>query len=371
LPEDLKHIQVIARKIDDEIDCINTIVSSLIGKLTYLGSWDSAEGHLIPRSLEAIVNTGYADCKEYSLCAAAVLNGLGYQAKVALVKRDEVYLEENNLPHLAQFNHAILKVVSPSRRIYWIDPTNRTSMADGIYPDIADRPALVLDPEDPTYEHIPPIDYRHARVNRVDTTTINDEGYVETSGFFSFHGETAQKLIEALKMHQKSVVREGLIRSLCYGGNPINFTLDLPESISPKVQDLKATYTYEDPNPLLLTNCGYAFSPRTEWYEPYMATSQKHEGAIFVGHPETKVRKIIFKNAYAEDLNSLAFSIQTPWLNAKRELLLSDNGTTIIETIEKLKSVIPAKDLKSHRFEELRKTLCKCSRVAVVFSKLN
>jgi hypothetical protein len=368
LPKDLKHILTIANKVDNEIDCIDTVVSSLIGKLTYLGSWNTAEGHYIPRTLEETVNTGYADCKEYSACAAAILNRLGYKAKVALVQRSEVYIDENNLPGLEQFNHAIVKVIGPSGKTYWIDPTNKTSMADGIYPDNADRPALILDPEDSSYERIPPIDYRHARFSREDTTTLRNDGFIETRGSFHFQGEPGQKLIEDLTMRQQSVIKECIIRDLCNGGDPVNPTLDLPESISSKVQDLKGTYSYGIQNALFFTNHGYAFPLMSEWHKPYVETSQKHEGAIFVGHPETIVRKRIFKNAKAKDLNSLAFSIQTPWLNAKRELFVSDDGIIIIETTEKLKSVIPAKDLKSHQFEELRKTLRKyCDGASVIF----
>ena len=165
LPKDFEHIQNIASKIDNEIDLIDIVVSHLIEKISYLGHWDSAEGQMIPRTLEEIVNTGQGDCKDFSIAGAAILNRLGYQAKVALVERGDRYLEETTLPGVHHFNHVIVKIISPSKKTYWIDPTNKTTMAGGTYPDIADRPVLVLDPENPTYERIPPIDYKHAKVN--------------------------------------------------------------------------------------------------------------------------------------------------------------------------------------------------------------
>lgn len=371
LPSALNFIRIAASKVKDETDCIDTVVSHLIEKIHYLGNWNSAEGNLVPRTLDQIVTTGYGDCKEYSACLVAILNALGYQAKVALVHRGEVYLEENKLPGVQSFNHAIVKAIGPSGTVYWIDPTNTTTMADGIYPDIADRPALVLDPAKPTHEHIPPIDYHHASFNVEESITLRDEGYVITQGSFCLQGETGQSFTQDLIMNQPSVVRECLIRGLCNGGDPINPTLNLPTSASRKVQTVKATYSYEEANTMLHTNHGYAFPLRSTWHKPYVATSQKHDGAIFVGHPETRIRKTIFKKADAKNLNNLEFSVQTPWLNAKRELLVSDDGITVIETIQQLKSVISAKDLKSPEFEELRKTLRKyCDGAAIIFSKL-
>lgn len=340
----------------------------MIKKISYLGNWDSAEGHYIPRTLEGIVKTGYGDCKDYSISLSAILNSLGYKARVALVRRDEIYLEEGHLPGLNQFNHAIVKVVSPSGKTYWIDPTNITTMSDGIYPDIADRPALVLDPENPTYERTPPVDYRHAKASREETITINDKGYVVTNGSSSFQGESGVCLTQKLLMNPPSVVRESRLKEYC--NDPLNASLTLPESVSAKVQDMKETYSYEEANTMIHTNLGYAFPLLEDWHYPYVLTSQKHEGAIFVENPNTLIIKRIFKNADAENLDSLAFSIKTPWLNVKRELVATDEGIIVTETIEKLKSVISAKDLKSPQFQKLRETLRKyCDGVAIILSK--
>jgi hypothetical protein len=370
LPKAFEDIRNAASKIKNETECIDMIVSQLIKKVNYLGNWNSAEGHFIPRTLEAIVTTGYGDCKDYSVSLAAILNALGYKARVAVVYRGEVYVEGNRLPGLNQFNHAIVKAVSPSGKTYWIDPTNITTMADGIYPDIADRPAIVLDPENPIYERIPPIDYRHAKFSWEEATSIKDEGYVVTNGSICTQGESGKGYTEALTMHPHSVVKEFMAKDFCNSGDPINATLNLPELTSPKVQPLKVSYSYEEENTMLLTNHGYAFPLKSTWHKPYVATSQKHEGAIYVGHPETLVGKKFFKNVKAEDIKSLEFSLKTPWLNAKREIVASAEGVTVIETVEKLKSVISAKELKSPQFQTLRNTLRKyCDGVAIILSQ--
>jgi len=372
LPAVLDAIRVTARKTNTETECIDTVVSGLIEKIHYLGNWNSAEGNLIPRTLHQIVTTGYGDCKEYSACLAAILNALGYRAKIALVQRGEVYLEENKLPGIHPFNHAIVQAIGPSGKTYWIDPTNITTMADGIYADIANRPALVLDPNKPEYVSIPSIDHRHACFNVEETITIKNDGYVVTQGAFCLQGEKAQGFTQDLLMNQPSVLKEHVIKTLCHSADPINPTLTLPEATSRKVQTLNASYGYEEKNTLLHTNQGCAFPLESTWHQPYVGTSQKHEGTIFVGHPETRIKKTIFKKAEAENLDTLAFSIQSPWLNAKREIFVSEEGITVVETVERLQSVISAKEFNSPQFEELKQTLRKyCDGAAIIFSTLN
>lgn len=370
LPEELQKIRTIASTIKDETDCIDTIVAHLIGKITYLGSWNTAEGLMAPRSLEAIITSGYGDCKEYSACLSAILNSLGYKARIALVKRNAIYLDDASLPNLEKFNHAIVKVISPSGKTYWIDPTNIVSMANGIFPDIADRPALVLDGENPTYERVSPIDYHRATSKYKEIITIKDDGYVQTEGSFAFEGETAKDYIEYLNMHHISTVKEALIKKLCKSSDPINPTLTLSECTTCKVKPVNATFSYGENHILTHTNLGKAFPLKGNWHKPYIATSQKDEGALYVGYPQTVVKEKIFKNVSAKNLETLAFSIQTPWLNAKRELSMTKDGIIVTETVEILKSMISAKDLKSKEFAKLKETLrTYCEGAAIVFSK--
>jgi hypothetical protein len=370
LPPSLEAIRKLASQITDEKDCLDTIVAHLIKNISYLGSWNSAEGQHIPRSLEAITRTGFGDCKEYSICLSAILNALGYTSNVALVARGDHYIETNRQPGLSDFNHAIVKVVSPSGKTYWIDPTNATAMADGTYPDIADRPALVLHPKNPTYERIPPVNHSHAICEHAQTITLKDEGAIETSGQLCHKGECAAPLTAFIVGSPPSVVQEVLQKAICNTADPVNFTLRLPPNVSPKVQVLTSDYGYEAENNLSLTNCGYAFPLESMWAEPYVEASHTHEGGLLLDHPQTKVRKLFFPGVQAMNPESLAFSIKTPWLNASRELLVSDEGVTIIETVQQIKSIIPAKDIKSEKFKHLIKTLRKyCKSVSLILSR--
>lgn len=369
LPKKLEEMYQAVRNVKNEIDCMNTVVRSLIGNISYLGNWNIAEGHLAPRSLAQIVQTGCGDCKEYAVCLASILNKLGYKARVAAVFRGDAHVEWATIPNHSEFNHAIVKVITPSGKTYWVDPTNIVAMADGIFPDIADRPVLVLDPENPTYERVPPIDPAHATSHLERVVTIKEGGNIHTEGAFHFAGEASKGFTELLSLHPLSMVKEIVIKSLSNNNDPKNGALTLSEEVSSIVKPLKGNFSYEEDSIMIHTNFGDAFPLAGNWYKPYIAVSQQDEGALHVGHPQTIIKKILLKGISAEHLNKLAFSLETPWLNVKREIVLTEEGVLVTEIIEQLKTIIPAKDLKSDEYRKLKETLRKyCDGAAIIFS---
>jgi len=391
LPEKLASIRDKASTITDEGKCIDTVVTHLMDHLHYLSISNTPTGALVPRSLKEIVTSGQADCKEYSVCLARILNDLGYQAKIAAIRRGEVYLDWKILPEISEFNHAIVKVMGPSGRLYWVDPTNDVSMVDGIFSDIADRPVEVLDLEKTTYERTPPIDHKHSVSNYERTITLLENGAIKIEGTWDSTGEAAKDTIASLCMKPFSLVKEETLKSLAVKDDPINGTLTFsdekntsqqekmslagngpPEenTASRTVRPLHATFSFEEKHILMHTNHGNAFPLPGHWFEPYITVPQDNEGAIYVGDPETILKKTFFKNVSAECLEKLACSIETPWLNAKRELTASKEGVLVTEKIEMLKSIISSKDLKSKEYKELKAKLSKYyDNVAILFSE--
>ena len=128
------------------IEKLNTVTSLLAENINYLGDWRPISGLYVPRDLEAIANTKLADCKDFSAATAAILRKLGMEAHISWVKRGLGAFESPTpLPTMTEFNHAIVRAVT-SGRTYWVDPTNFSSFAQGIFPDIADKRTLTLDP---------------------------------------------------------------------------------------------------------------------------------------------------------------------------------------------------------------------------------
>ena len=88
---------------------------------------------------------------------------------------------------------------------------------------------------------------------------------------------------------------------------------------------------------MYFTNEGYVFPLESKWDKLYTKTAPEDEGAIFVGHPETLVEKLIFNNSRANNLDSLTFSVTSPWLEAKREISCSGDCIFVTTTVQKKK----------------------------------
>ena len=65
------------------------------------------------------------------------------------------------------------------------------SMADGIFPDIADRLALVIDTDHKVCERIPPIDPDHAKITLTSKVSFVGPATLAISGDMVFSGENA------------------------------------------------------------------------------------------------------------------------------------------------------------------------------------
>lgn len=75
--------------------------------------------------LRPVTGNGMADCKDFAAMTTAILRTLGHKAWMVLVHREEKYLAySQQIPALAEFNHAIVKVVAKNGKTYCVDPTN-------------------------------------------------------------------------------------------------------------------------------------------------------------------------------------------------------------------------------------------------------
>ena len=372
LPPLQESIKKAAATISNPVDQINKVTSLLSEKIRYMGDWRTTEGKFAPRSLKAVADSGVGDCKDYSASTAAILNSLGYKARVAIIKRGVSYIPpKKSLPSFSMFNHTIVKVTTKDGKVFWIDPTNFASMADGIFPDIAERPALVLDMKDPSYEMIPNINYQHSKMDIKGNMEIKGNDILKTEGELKLMGESAQEFTGAALSHSLQVIEEATIMTLSGEASPLKKKVTLPPLDSRIVKDLAISYSYEQENHLLLTNMGSGILLNFSWANNFIDTSPTQEGTTFVGLPVTLHKAITIKNVDVEQAKALAYAFKSPWVEAKRECHLSDQGVEIVETVTILKSFITAEEVRSKQFQELRQSIKKyCSKIALIISKL-
>ncbi len=371
LPEVLESIKKTAQDIQDPIDQINHVTSSLSEKVRYMGDWRSIEGRYAPRPLKTIAESGFGDCKDFSVATGAILKSLGYKIHFALVNRHDAYLvPRKTLPSLGFFNHVMLKVTDKNGKVFWIDPTNTVSMANGLFPDIADRPTLLLDKDNPTYEQIPSIDYKHARFENEKTLQLKPGSLLHTQGVVRTFGEKNLMLTGATLSNSAQAVGEMIVHNLSGEATPISQHVQLPDLSSRICKDVSFSYDYEQENEVLLTNAGDGINLEASWANTYLNTSTDQVGTLFIDHPYTLKRKLLIKNVKVENLNNLNYHLKAPWVEAQRECRMVPEGIEIVENVSILKSFISADEVKTPSFKEFRTQLKKyCTKVAVIVNQ--
>lgn len=369
LPPKFQNIANIAAEEKDEVDQINKVTSMIQDTIQYLGDWKTVEGKLFPRDLATIEKTQLGDCKDFATSTAAILNTLGYQAKVAAVERGDVVANSKAILPAHIFNHAIVYAVGKSGKEYWIDPTNIVSMAGNIFPDIADRWSLVLDTTAPQYIRIPAISYKTSVMLVKKEYNVNKDK-IDKKVIINFKGESAMRLTGLGFSLSEKAIADMLYRSV--EGKDVDDD-NKKRAIIPKldsriVKDLKFELEYDQKDGFLMTNLGRGVSLSYGVVKRFANSSPMNVQDNFVGSEETIIRNTLIKGVVVKNIESLNLSIDTPWVKLSRTGKVVKDGVEIIDKTEVLKSYITNEELKSKEYIELKAALEKNYRdVAVLF----
>lgn len=372
IPDLLQEIIKVAENEKDELKQINLVTSRINEKIQYLGDWRSVDGRFKPRDLTQISQKQIGDCKDFSAATSAILNKLGYKAQIALVRRgalDQSDLEV--LPYIGAFNHAMVKVTNKEGKVYWIDPTNSISMAGGIFPDIENKMALILDSLTPKYEKISAIDFQHAAIESIREITIKGD-LVEDHADITLKGEAASEFTGISLNASIKHIEEAVFQ--IFSGTNIEEenrkSIVLPDLSSRIVNDLNFKVHYEQKNLTVKTNLGFAYPLKNSWVKDITEIASDNIGDLYIGPSITRKKQTLFKNILVNDIEKLNYKIETPWLVASRSCSKSEQGFEVVESFEILTSFIPNEDLKSAEFKKLQDTLKQnVENSAIVFSE--
>lgn len=373
LPAVFLDIVKVAAEKKDQREQINTVTSILSEKVQYLGDWRSVAGRVIPRDLNTIATSQVGDCKDMAASTVAMLRKLGYKADVALVYRGvELMHEVQTLPDMAEFNHAMVKVSSNDGKTIWIDPTNFVSMAGGIFPDIANRMALVLDPDKPTYERIPNITYDQAQISINQELRVKKDNILEHTSQLTLKGESAIDFTGVTLQASTKTVEDEIFKTMSgsYLNDKNKRGIHLPDLSSRIVKDLNIKLSYDKEDATYSTNLGQAYRIKANWLDKFIETTDDQVSDVLLGYPVTLSKRIVLKDIKVRNINSLNYKIDTPWVQAVRECKALGNDIEITETVNITKSFIPNKDLKTEQYLKLKTDLEKYFKnVAVIFDQ--
>lgn len=372
LPATFKAIAESAISESADEDKINAVTSLLNEKVQYMGDWRTVSGKYFPRDLEKIADSQVGDCKDFSASTAAILQELGYKVQPVLVMRGTTNTSNSKaLPNMGNFNHVMLRVTNKDGKIYWIDPTNTVSMAQGIFPDIADRNALVLNSEEADYIKIPAVQAENSKVISHSELTIEDN-VVNEYGRLTVQGEAALGLTGVGLYYSNEQLRDSVFHMISgvYLDEEEKKFLELPDLTLRNVEDLTIKYEFQQKNKIFKTNLGPALNLGDNWLNDVVNTASDQVSDLFIGVPKTKESHMIIKDIKIKNCENLNFEIDSPWLYVNRFCKYKNDGTEFSNLITIKKSFITNEELKTAEYKNLKSELeNNFSRASIIISE--
>ena len=379
LPEFYRDILKSAQKFEaGSQDQINFVISSLIEKIRYMGDWRPINGGHVPRSLSTIVKTGFGDCKDLSVSLSALLKHLGFKAQVALVSRSSAYHSsyEYTLPNKKAFNHAIVRAEIKDR-VFWLDPTNFSVYSHGIFSDIADRPALILEHPNPRMLRTKKPESSEAELRLLRDFQITENDQVRVKGAIHFKGRSAISFAGASLNRSKESIDYSFIK---YTGADIStlkeWTVGDYDLSSRIVKDfsVEVFYTMEKNNPF----SGYKSQLGSLFFSPYLGDVQiffirtkDRVSDLFLGQPRRVVFISKLNNMRPLGNFNMDCHLESKWLEARRHVE-SVKPLTIKDIYEFKQAEVPVAEIKSEEFLKLQKDLKNCFvHFAMIYKKID
>ena len=254
-------------------------------------------------------------------------------------------------------NHAMVKAIGKSGKIYWVDPTNLVSMAQGIFPDVAGKHAFVLDPKNPSREKIPEVSLLTNQTVADRALTIQKDCSIDVSGKAIFKGESALEWAgKGLVLSPKGIEEEIISTSV---GEPLEKedkrTVEMPDLTKRIAEDLVFKYTYHQRQGVKRTNRGYYLEIPAMLS---LLTAEDQVSDMFLGSPPITLKKVrVIKGGTIENTQILNAEIKTPWVEAKRVCTQEKEGLHMEDTLVIKTRFIPADDLKGLVYKKLAKDL--------------
>ena len=354
-------------------DRLNTITAELASQIRYLGDWRTSAGKFLPRDLATIAATQYGDCKDYAAATAAILRALGVEADVAWIYRGMRY---RRLPVRAplhnDFNHAIVYVRDGDGE-RWIDPTNFASFADGIYPDIAGRQALVLRGRTPEMLQTPdarPTD-AEVRVTRVVHFAPDEQLLID--GTLALTGTSAIPYAGAALKRSTRSLDYGLAG---YFGSPNElreWKVEPYDLTSRVVRDLEFHAHLVQRDSPMRTSAGDAFylGMGGQSVAALLTPTEQRVSDLANGTPRRYGQTTELRDVRRVGRRSLDCTVESPWVDFKRTVKDVPRGVRIDDQAVVYMEIIPNADLKSERFAEVQARVRQClTGSSVVYERL-
>jgi len=368
LPAPFEKILQAAAKETKLTDRINRITSQLADEVRYLGDWRPTQGGHVPRPLDVIASTKFGDCKDYSVVTAAILRRLGVNARIAWVERGP---QGSPLPKVTldtAFNHAIV-AVEDGKEIRWIDPTNYVSFAQGIFEDIMDRPAMIVDPTNSEVKQIPLGRPDDSLIRKYFEVTFTGDSDANLRAELSYSGRGAASMAGISREVSRESINHLISKSIAED-NYVKWSkvedFDLSSRI---VKDVTLRARVGVRNFTIRTTAGKAYQlHRADLGEIIDLETEQRVSDFFIGYPERREITYRLNGGSLVGRTPAGCQLDSPWLKASRQFIQKGASILVKDTTEIKKTVLTNAELKGREFDKFQSKLQRCfHQVALVF----
>ncbi|MGZ3696189.1 MAG: DUF3857 domain-containing protein, partial [Bdellovibrionota bacterium] len=316
-----------------DVEKINLVTSELANTVRYVGDWVPVDGVFHPRPLQIVADTGFGDCKDFSTVTATILRKLSFDTHVAWTNRGtNLSLPPLSLP-TAYFNHAIVYAKKNGRE-FWVDPTNTTSFAQGIYDDISGREALVLDPSSLEIKKITDATEDGSTVNIEMNLYFEANSISRAEGEFSLGGRSIIGMTGTGLRWEKAHLDYQLVSWLTDPGNLLDWKLPPYDFSSRIVKDFKTKFQYRKRWNPVQTSAGPGLLVPSP---PYIGQFQFRRGdrvsGLYLADPKKWKRRIRFYGKKATLRDQPSCEIKSKWLDFSRRFRMKGE---VLELAEEL-----------------------------------
>lgn len=361
LPPAFMAIKEKSNKQPTAIQKINQVLALQAESVRYMGDWRTVRGGMIPHSLKEISNSFSGDCKDLAVLVTKILRELGIKAWVALVNRGA---EPPFLPAVPYhgFNHAIV-FVNLDGRARWLDPTNFQAFAEGVFEDIADRQALVLNPKEMALQRI---EFSSSQDNKEDEsleTWLKTNDVALTKSNLLHTGLFALPDTGAFLKGSKTGFEELLIEKLTNRSELLNYKIESPNLTSRTVQPLQFEIEYSRPFRPAQTSMGPALDyPPPELIMDLQKVDAASREADFKLRPPSITNSVsTFHNAKIRGNRIKNCQVNSSWVDYT--FRVQEKPIRVTRRLEIKKYLISAEDLHSKEFTDFQNKLRSCGRV--------
>ena len=347
-------------------DQIEFIIASLISGIRYFRDWKAINGGYVPRSLSVIAKTGFGDCKDLSVSLAAVLRKIGFKAHVGFIHRGSWRHSHSDfeLPNGGAFNHAIVQAEREGQ-VFWLDPTNRVSYARGVFPDITDRPVLILKKEGAILLRTPKIHSKEAEYKITRDFEITSSKEIRVTGSIDFKGRGAISFTAASLYKSKESLDYNFIQFIGADTASLKKWKVEEYDLSPRiVKDFSIRMSYsmrQNSYPFnFLTQLGPVFVfPKWSRVNTFDIRIRDRVSDLFLGSPYRAVMVSRLKNIEPVGNSEFGCAFQSPWADFKRSI--ESRRPFIVKDIYDFKLPwVSSRELKSPQFTRLQKSIRNC-----------